>query len=1062
MRTNWLALSKPGLAALAILSAALSLSAAEPKSGRAPVTSDTASGAELKAKTGLAPFEYVEADVPFYNPGKPGTTVIKTMQKPLSPEESAKHIVTLPGFEAKLFASEPLLKHKPICMAWDERGRLWIAETLDYPNELQPPGEGRDRIVILEDTNGDGVADKLTVFAEKLSIPTSITFWNGGIIVQQAPDTLFLKSSKGDDHADVRQVLFSGWGTGDTHAGPSNIRWGFDNWIWGVVGYSGFNGTVSSDTHRFAMGFYRFKPDGSKLEFVRSSNNNTWGFGWSEDAVVFGSTANGNPSMYMPIPNRYYEAVSGWSASRVDSIASSWRFFPITEKVRQVDVHGGYTAAAGHALYTARSFPKEYWNRVAFVTEPTGHLIGKFVLEPNGADFVARNDRTFLASDDEWTAPIAAEVGPDGALWAIDWYNYIIQHNPTPTGFKTGRRGAYETPLRDKTHGRIYRIVHTGSKLGNVLNLAKATPAELVATLKNDNLLWRMHAQRLLVERAKNDVASDLVKLVRDQRVDELGLNPGALHALWTLQGLGELDSGYKLGHVAAREALKHPSASVRRAAVTVLRKDTTPDLVMPLLQDQDAQVRLAAFLALADLPASDAAGAAIFAALKDPKNSGDKWLQHAATAAAAKQDAGFLKSALASVPPAPAPEAVKPVNLVPNPSFENETAGQPLDWRGVNHSGSAQFTLSDLAHSGARSARLESKDGADSSWSARVKLEPNTRYRIAAWIKTENVKGATGALLNIHDAQEIEGTKTAAVKGTKDWTRIESFFNSGSHGTVTVNCLFGGWGHSTGVAWFDDVEIVATGASGPLAGVSPEVGQTLRLVTGHYASRVPVESVVPMLLALNHASPALALPMLDGLATGWPRGTAPQFNPGDEAKLVAVLKSLPNDARSRLVALADRWGRRDLFATEVASIAKGLQAQVTDAQATVASRVDAAKQFVSLADRVESVRLVLSQLALTTEPELAQGFISAVAESHETPTASVVIESWAKFTPATRRAAIAALLRRNEWVGALLDAVEQGSLQRADIAAEYWSQLKNNPNRKLSDQARKLADRRS
>ncbi len=1014
---------------------------------------------DLKPHSGLKPFEHVETtdQLPNYVGSHKLGAPITTMQKPLSPEESAKHLVTLPGFEAKLFASEPLLKNKPICMAFDERGRLWVAETADYPNDLQETGAGNDRIVILEDTNHDGVADKRTVFAEKLSIPTSITFWNGGIIVSQAPDTLFLKSSKGDDQADVRQVLFSGWGTGDTHAGPSNIRWGFDNWIWGVVGYSGFNGKVSSDSHRFTMGFFRFKPDGSKLEFVRSSNNNTWGFGWSEDAIAFGSTANGNPSMYMPIPNRYYEAVKGWSAARVDSIATSTQFFPITEKVRQVDVHGGYTAAAGHALYTARSFPKEYWNRVAFVAEPTGHLVGQFVLEPNGADFVARNSKNFLASDDEWTAPIAAEVGPDGAVWAIDWYNYIVQHNPTPTGFKTGKRGAYETPLRDKTHGRIYRIVHSASKPSKLLNLAKATPAELVATLKNDNLLWRMHAQRLLVERKQTDVANDLVKLVRDHSVDELGLNPGALHALWTLQGLGEIDSGYKLGHGAARAALEHPSASVRRAALTVLRQDFPALLAIPLLKDSDAQVRLAAFLALADLPANEAAGAAIFAALKDVTNSRDKWISHAATAAAAKQDAGFLKAALTSVPRAPVAEAPPPANLISNSSFENETAGKPLDWTVRTYNGKAEHSLSDLAHTGARSIRIESKEGSDTSWFVRVKLQPNSNYHLSAWIKTENLKGAAGALLNLHEAQDIAGARTPAVTGTKDWTRVETFFNSGPNETQTINCLFGGWGQATGVAWFDDIQLLQTSSGGPLVGVPAELATVLRLVTGHYAARVPVESVVPTLLALNSASPALALPILDGLATGWPKGTAPKIDARDEARLVTLLNSLPNEARGRLVTLADRWGRREMFAAEVSAITRNLRGQVIDGQAETAVRVGAARQFVALDDRAESARLILAQLALTSPPELSKGFIGAVAESHEAMTGSLMLETWAKLTPTTRRAAISALLRRSEWITALLDAVEHGALNRTDVAVEYWGQLKSNPNPDLASRARKL-----
>src|SRR5205823_2919987 len=142
----------------------------------------------------------------------------------------------------------------------------------------------------------------------------------------------------------------------------------------------------------FRQGFYRFKPDGSKLEFVRSTNNNTWGLGISEDGLIFGSTANGNPSVYMPIPNRYYEAVRGWKASlQLTGIAGNPQFMPVTSKVRQVDFFGRYTAAAGHALYTARAYPQEYWNRTAFVAEPTGHLVGTFVLRRDGSNFKSSN-----------------------------------------------------------------------------------------------------------------------------------------------------------------------------------------------------------------------------------------------------------------------------------------------------------------------------------------------------------------------------------------------------------------------------------------------------------------------------------------------------------------------------------------------------------------------------------------------------------------------------------------------------------------------------------------------
>jgi hypothetical protein len=558
----------------------------------------------------VKPFEYKEAKIPFYAPkfGKGGAPT--QMQLPLDVDEAMKHIVHPTDFLLKRFASDPQIK-RPICMNWDERGRLWIAESVDFPNSRQPDGQGNDRIVICEDTDGDGVADKFTVFADKLSIPTSFVFSNGGIIVTQAPHTLFLKSSKGDDKADVREILFSGWGAGDTHAGPSNLQYGFDNWTYGIVGYSGFNGTVGGERHKFGQGFYRFKPDGSKLEFLRSTSNNSWGVGFSEEGLLFGSTANGNPSVFMPIPNRYYEKVHGMSASVLPTIATSNKFSPITDKVRQVDYHGGFTAAAGHALYTARTYPKEYWNRVAFVTEPTGHLVASFVLSKNGTNFSSKNSWNLLASDDEWCAPIMAEVGPDGNVWIIDWYNYIVQHNPTPPGFKTGKGNAYETPLRDKTHGRIYRLVVKDAKASAPMTLKDATPEQLVAALKSDNLFWRKHAQRLLVERGKADVVSALRKLIADPSVDEIGLNPGAVHAIWTLHGLGLLKDGGEpieekflrgIATITIREAMEHKSPGVRRNAVLAAPRSQTAG-IRDRLDDTDTQVKLATLLALAEIP---------------------------------------------------------------------------------------------------------------------------------------------------------------------------------------------------------------------------------------------------------------------------------------------------------------------------------------------------------------------------------------------------------------------------------------------------------------------------
>ena len=161
-----------------------------------------------------------------------------TFQHPLSVKGSMERTQVPADCRLQLFAAEPDIA-KPIFMAWDERGRLWVAETRDYPHDVKPDGMGNDSIKICEDTDGDGKADKFTVFADHLNIPTGFVFANGGIIVAQPPRFLFLKSSKGDDKADIRQEIMTGWGVSDTHAQANNLHWGYDNWLYGCVGYSG-------------------------------------------------------------------------------------------------------------------------------------------------------------------------------------------------------------------------------------------------------------------------------------------------------------------------------------------------------------------------------------------------------------------------------------------------------------------------------------------------------------------------------------------------------------------------------------------------------------------------------------------------------------------------------------------------------------------------------------------------------------------------------------------------------------------------------------------------------
>ncbi|MCA9104690.1 MAG: ThuA domain-containing protein [Planctomycetales bacterium] len=621
-----------------------------------PVPAMTEMPADLK------PFEYIDvgAKIPNYTPGGQWGAQgenLSLMQLPLAPEESLKHYVVPRGFHLELFASEPDIGGKPIAIAWDERGRLWVAETVDYPNELQPIGRGRDRIRICEDTDHDGVADRFTVFAEGLSIPTTLIFAQGSVIVQDASRTLRLTDTDGDDVADKQEIVFGGWAVGDTHGGVSNFQYGLDNWIWGMQGYNSSRPTIDGEpTQGFRQGFFRFRADGSDIEFVRSTDNNTWGFGLSEEGIVFGSTANHNPSVYMPIPNRYYESVRGWAPSALGTIADTYLFKPITDRVRQVDQFGGYTAGAGHALYTARTYPQEYWNRTAFVNGPTGHLTGTFVLRRDGADFHSTSPFNLIASDDEWAAPIMAEVGPDGQVWVIDWYNYIIQHNPTPRGFETGRGNAYETDLRDKKHARIYRVVFDAGEPSPWPDLS--TNEGCLQALSNPNLLWRRHAQRLLVERGDLGVVPALVARLREAQLDPIGLDVGAIHALWVLEGLNVVSPENLEVWRAVAMTLSHPSAGVRRNACQVIagyEPSVAELLTSGVLEDDDAQVRLAALLALADSPASNDAGQAIAACLASPLNSQDAWLPDAAVAAAARHDVGFLSSLVTLDEPNPA-----------------------------------------------------------------------------------------------------------------------------------------------------------------------------------------------------------------------------------------------------------------------------------------------------------------------------------------------------------------------------------------------------------------------
>jgi putative membrane-bound dehydrogenase-like protein len=597
-------------------------------------------------------------------------TAITRAQVPLPTAASLQLMTLRPRFRVTSFAVEPMIGNL-IDFTWDARGRMWAVETNDYPNTVLPDSvPGHDRVLIIEDTNRDGRADKLTVFADGLNLATSLVFANGGLIVAQPPHILFFRDTNGDDRADERRILFTGFPRGDTHGSVSNLRWGFDNQIWGSVGYNGFRGSVGSRTYargQFGSGYFRFPADGADLEYVARTSNNTWGLGLTEDNFVFGSTANSRPSNFVHIPLRYYRGI-GARDTVLPDIADRLDVFPLRD-ILQVDQFGRYTSGTAHEIYTARAFPPEYWNRVAFVAEPTAHLIGMFELADQGSGMRAKNRWNLMGSRDAWAAPVQVKVGPDGALWISDFYTLVAQHNPTPRNLQgcceTGPGNAYETPNRDKLHGRMYRIAYDSAPAAPALpmRLDNATPAQLVRALRHDNLFWRLTAQRLLVERKRSDVVPALVALLRDQTVDPLGLNPGALHALWTLHGLGALATD-SAALTAARAALTHPSAALRRAALmalprtpglldAILAAGILPDRSSPwpveytvptaILQDADAHVRLEALLVLSELPASPRAAAALSDVIAFPENARDPWIPDAVAIAGVRQGPEFL-----------------------------------------------------------------------------------------------------------------------------------------------------------------------------------------------------------------------------------------------------------------------------------------------------------------------------------------------------------------------------------------------------------------------------------
>jgi mono/diheme cytochrome c family protein len=296
-----------------------------------------------------------------------------------------------------------------------------------------------------------------------------------------------------------------------------------------------------------------------------------------------------------------------------------------------VDNFGGYTAAAGHAFMVSDALPARLQGK-ALVTEPTAKIIGIVDIEKDGGGYKASDGFNLLASTDEWMSPVFADVGPDGAVWVVDFYNFVIQHNPTPNlqsaGVQatTGRGGAYmtENNLRDASHGRIYRVVWKDGPRPAIKSLAKAKTPDLVQALDNGNLFWRLTAQRLLVDEKKTDATPALQK-----RVFAKAGGPGAIHALWSLAGLGTLD---RATHQAA---LLDKDPDLRRNAIRALPANEAGRQLFfssPVIQDPDLLTREAAFVKLAEFPTIPEIKTVVAQLPRTAANTNDAWLNDALT----------------------------------------------------------------------------------------------------------------------------------------------------------------------------------------------------------------------------------------------------------------------------------------------------------------------------------------------------------------------------------------------------------------------------------------------
>ena len=448
---------------------------------------------------------------------------------PKSPAEALAAMTVPEGFSVELVAAEPDVVN-PVAMTIDERGRFWICESVEYPR--REPGVGRDRVKVLEDTDGDGIIDTTTIFAEGLNIPSGIAVGHGGVWVANAPDILFLQDTDGDGKADTREVVVTGFGRDDTHELPNSLTWGPDGWLYGLNGV--FNPSKieqDGEIFEFTCAVFRIHPVTRKFEVWAEGTSNPWGIAFDPEGSLFVSACVIDHLWHL-VETGYYIRQGG------PYPPNTWILPSIVEHKHQL------AAYCGLHYCDSDAFPPE-WRNLLLMGNIHGACINADVLERNGSTYKGSPRPDFLSANDVWFMTVEQMTGPDGSLYVLDWYDrYHCYQDATadPAGV-------------DRLHGRLYRVRYKDTPYIPVgFDLSKESDVQLIDRLDGGNDFLRATARRLLAERLiergsgkplNQRLSNRDYKSLRDGLWDLVnsGSEQAKRNALWTLISGGAVEN---------------------------------------------------------------------------------------------------------------------------------------------------------------------------------------------------------------------------------------------------------------------------------------------------------------------------------------------------------------------------------------------------------------------------------------------------------------------------------------------------------------------------------------